>query len=183
MKKKARLQIFLFIIMGFVLIPTNSCKKEYTIGQSYGGGIVFYVDGKGQHGLISSTSDQSTGGVPWGCYGTLIGGTGTAIGTGQANTTAILNKCNTALAARICDDLVLNGYSDWFLPSKDELHEMLHQQSIIGGFYGASGDVGYWSSSESGKDFAWLQYFGTINSQYGVNKEGSLDRVRAVRAF
>ena len=105
------------------------------IGQTYGGGVVFYIDGTGQHGLIAATSNQSTG-APWGCGGTLIG-TSTAIGSGQANTTAIVNGCSTAgIAARLCDDLDLNGYTDWFLPSKDELNQMYVQKSFIPGFVG-----------------------------------------------
>jgi hypothetical protein len=47
------------------------------------------------------------------------------------------------VAARKCDDLALNGYDDWFLPSKDELNQMYLQRSVIGGFHKC-----YWSSSE-----------------------------------
>jgi hypothetical protein len=95
---------------GAVTVKGNtSITPTYTIGQAYGGGIIFYLDGTGLHGLISAPSDQ--GFAIWGCFGTLIGGTGAGIGTGQANTTIIVNGCNTAgIAARICNDLVLNGY-------------------------------------------------------------------------
>ena len=147
------------------------------IGQNYEGGIIFYVDGTGQHGLIAATSDQSTG-AQWGCYGTTIGGTSTAIGNGQANTYAIVNGCTTAgIAARICYDLVLNGYDDWFLPSKDELNQMYLQKNIIGGF-----DSRYYlSSSEDNANAAWEQHFGD-GSQVNYQK-GSAYWVRAVRDF
>ena len=47
------------------------------------------------------------------------------MGTGQVNTIAIVNGCSeSGIAARLSNDLVLNGYSDWFLPSKDELNQM-----------------------------------------------------------
>jgi hypothetical protein len=145
------------------------------IGQSYGGGIIFYVDGTGQHGLIAAPSDQSSG--VWGCAETSIA-TSTAIGTGQANTTAIVNGCtDTGIAAKICNDLDLNGYNDWFLPSKDELNQMYLHKAAIGGF----ADYGYWSSSEFSADNAWLQGFGD-GSQPNISKSSTFN-VRAVRAF
>ncbi|MCX6271535.1 MAG: DUF1566 domain-containing protein [Bacteroidetes bacterium] len=149
----------------------------YCVGESYGGGIIFYVDGTGQHGLISATSDQSTG-AQWGCYGTTISGTTTAIGTGQANTTLIVNGCSEAgRAARICNDLVLGGYNDWFLPSKDELNLMNEQKAAIGGFVNAY----YWSSSADDAYNAWCQFF--LNDyQTSTYKDGAKN-VRAVRAF
>ena len=150
---------------------------QFYIGASYGGGIIFYIDGTGQHGLISATSDQSTG-AQWGCYGTSIPGTSTAIGTGQANTTAIVAGCPTiGIAAQICDALVLNGYSDWFLPSKDELNQMYLQKTVIGGF----ANYYYWSSSESNNNYAWYQHF-SYGGQSDWNKYYAYD-VRAVRAF
>jgi hypothetical protein len=156
---------------------TTSQAGPYDIGESFEGGIIFYIDGTGQHGLISATSDQGTG-APWGCSGTLIGGdTSTTIGTGQANTTAIVNGCNQAnIAAKICDDLVLNSYSDWFLPSRDELNQIYLQRGVIGGFF----DDFYWSSSEYDANMAWFQRFGMyIGPGYKVDAFG----VRAVRAF
>jgi len=150
---------------------------SFAIGQSYGGGIIFYLDGTGLHGLISAPTDQSTG-AHCGCWGVLIGGTGTAIGTGQANTTLIVNGClESGIAARICNDLVLNGYSDWFLPSKDELNQIYLQKTAIGGF--ASNE--YWSSSEDSADYAWFQYFST--GYQNLDYKSSAYYVRAVRAF
>lgn len=148
----------------------------YYIGQSYGGGIIFYIDGTGQHGLISATIDQSTL-AQWGCYGTSIS-TSTDIGSGQANTTAIVTGCVTAgIAARICNDLVLNGYSDWFLPSKDELNQMYLQKANIGVF----ADNSYWSSSEATATKAWYQVFG--NAWQGNDRKDTFTYIRAIRAF
>jgi hypothetical protein len=156
---------------------TLSQTLPFFIGQSYGGGIIFYIDGTGQHGLIVTTSDQSTG-AQWGCAGTSIPGTSTSIGTGQANTTLIVNGCTTSgIAARICNDLVLNAYSDWFLPSKDELNQMYLQKSVIGGF----ADNPYWSSSEATVSGAWATYF--LNGVQFINNKGVTANVRAVRAF
>lgn len=76
------------------------------------------IDSTQQQGLIAAPFDQSVG-AEWGCSYTIIGGTSTNIGTGQANTTVIDNNCSQAnIAARFCHNLVLNGYNDWFLPSR-----------------------------------------------------------------
>ena len=166
MNKVIKVWIFL-IPMGILLILTTSCKKNegnstvttiYTIGQTYGGGRIFYIDGTGQHGLIAATSDQSIG-IAWsngppGIYFEV--GTAIAIGTGQVNTTAIVAAQGPGnYAAKVCDELVLNGYSDWFLPSKDELNQMCEQKIAIGGF----SESDYWSSSEESSARAYCQYF------------------------
>jgi len=152
---------------------------QYFIGQSYGGGIIFYIDGTGQHGLIAATSDLNTD-AEWGCKGTSVSGAdGTAIGTGNQNTIDIMAGCLTAgIAARLCGDLVLGGYSDWYLPSKDELNQMYLQKDVIGGF--AYSD--YWSSSEYDDPTAWYQEFLNTNLQYYGIKDKRL-LVRAVRSF
>jgi hypothetical protein len=150
------------------------------IGQSYGGGIIFYIDGTGQHGLIAAASDQSTG-AEWGCAGTSISGAdGTAIGTGNQNTLDIMAGCGTAgIAARLCGDLVLNSYSDWYLPSKDELYQMYVQKTVIGGFT----DNHYWSSTETNSDGAcsYLFYNGDLTTT--MQKTSNLLYVRAIRSF
>ena len=162
---------------GGVSISTTLNQLLVYIGISYGGGIVFYIDGTGQHGLISAINDQGT--AQWGCYGTLIGCSSLAIGTGQANTTAIVNGCSTAgIAARVCDDLVLNGYSDWFLPSKDELNQMYLQKTVIVSF----ANCYYWCSSEDMANWAYSQYPGNGNQNATV-KYVDTYYVRAIRAF
>jgi len=155
------------------------------IGDTYGGGIVFYLDGNGG-GLISAPSDQAIG-IYWGCYGTLISGAdGTAIGTGVQNTIDIVAGCTTSgTAADICANLTLGGYSDWFLPSKDELNEMLlniGQGSVLGNIGGfAISD--YWSSTEYDNDTAWGQsFYNGDGLQYNIPKDGN-NVVRAARAF
>jgi len=159
-----------------------SNEKTFTssgIGSTYAGGIVFYIDSTGQHGLVCAPSDQ--GSFQWGCYGTNIAGTSTAIGTGQANTNLILAGCSTRpIAASVCDDLVLNGYSDWYLPSRDELQLMYSNLRVqnIGGF----SNTWYWSSSQYSPLYAWVMAF--YNGNVGVNGKGNGDgQVRAVRAF
>ncbi|MDY0142965.1 MAG: protein kinase [Bacteroidales bacterium] len=163
-------------------INKSATKNVLKIGDSHAGGIVFYIDSTGKHGLVCAPYDQSSG-AQWGCYKTAIYGTSTSIGSGQTNTNKIVNACSDSdCAARICSNLVLNGYSDWFLPSKDELNLMynnLHKKDL-GGF----ANKWYWSSSEySGFETgnAWVQSFSNGN-QYDNNKYYTY-YVRAVRAF
>ena len=161
--------------------PTNNNNNSaLAIGDTHKGGIVFYLDGNGG-GLITAPTDQSTV-TEWGCFGTLVlGADGTAIGTGNQNTIDIEAGCTTpGTAADICANLTLGGYSDWFLPSKDELNEMylnLDQQGL-GGFASRH----YWSSTEKDNEFAWVLFF--FNGfQTNFSKDFTNVNVRAVRAF
>jgi hypothetical protein len=154
----------------------------YSIGQSYGGGIIFYIDSTAKHGLIAAPSDQSID-AKWGCYlgnlSLLIGGTSKDFGTGQANTNAIIAGCNEAgTAARICDELILNGYSDWFLPSFSELTLMYRYEKEIGGF---DNSPKFWSSSEYNNQSAFAKEFSGQGSS-AIQKDSKI-HVRAVRAF
>jgi hypothetical protein len=153
----------------------------YSIGQSFGGGIICYLDNSGQHGLIAALNDQSVG-IQW-YNGTNVPiiTTGMAIGSGQSNTIAIIsNQGQGTYAAIMCDNLVLNNYDDWFLPSKDELNTMYINLKAKG--LGNFADGHYWSSSEYKTDTnAWYQYFG-LGSQNSAGKEYEY-YVRAIRAF
>ena len=155
------------------------------IGSTYQGGIVFWLDGNGG-GLIAAPSDQSSG-TQWGCYGSLISGAdGTAIGTGNQNTIDIEAGCTTpGIPADICANLTLGGYSDWFLPSKDELNQMYLNIGLgnalgLGNIGGFAHNI-YWSSTEGAYNVAWAQVFYN-GVQYKYDKNSN-KFVRAVRAF
>jgi len=162
--------------------------SNFVIGQSYQGGKIAYIDNTGKHGLIAAPEDQSTG-IQWYNGSYFLVDTETSIGTGKNNTSRIVQmQGEGSYAAKICYDLVLGGYDDWYLPSKDELNELYENRLEIGGFdYTGI----YWSSSEGGpNDYgsysnAWYQSFSN-GTQYGNTKYTSKDytyRVRAVRAF
>jgi hypothetical protein len=156
------------------------------IGEFYQGGIVFYLDGSGG-GLIAAPTDQTNS--PWGCSGIFISGAdGTAIGTGAQNTIDIESGCSeTAIAAKICADLTLGGYTDWFLPSQDELNQMYLKRGIInttatangGGNFAPNGI--YRSSTEHSSTQAKIHSFS--DNSAGPGSKTTPYQVRAIRAF
>lgn len=156
------------------------------IGESYGGGIVFWVDATGQHGLIAATSDQSTGLQWYNGTNRVTNATGDGVGAGKMNTSVIIamqTNDNTAgsFAALLCADLLITSggvdYGDWYLPSVYELNLMFLQKATIGNFTSNF----YWSSTEDNSSNAWFQNFfnGGQNNSFKFNTF----YVRAVRAF
>jgi hypothetical protein len=157
--------------------------KLYAIGDTgpSGVGIVFYITDGGLHGLEAAPNDQSAVQV-WieggSTQTTLNGNTLTAIGTGLANSNAIIAQDgHTGSAAKLCRDYTGGGLTDWFLPSKDELNELYARKAIVDGF----ADDFYWSSSEYVDDAAWFQDFFDGSQDY--NAKIAPTYVRAVRAF
>lgn len=181
---------FIFILTALTL--SVSCKKEEvidstepqpvtTLGANYQGGIVVYLDDTGQHGLIVSENDIDT--IPWTNGPTDFVGVAIAeIGTGKSNTSSIVQELGSGnYAAKVCYDLVLNGYDDWFLPSKFELRKVASQKEA-NGVYGT-----YWSSTEyvSLSEYAECSQMGVALpfSEYQANKTSLNVKVRAVREF
>lgn len=150
------------------------------IGDLFGGGIVFYLDATGQHGLISALPGNNHNGE-WGCLGLTVPGTKTELGTGKENTRLIIATCTAGAAnnaAKWCDDLVDNGYKDWFLPSRDELAEMFKYKDLIG-----FSDAARWSSSQADPNAAWSQGFGPASGGSATATKDKVIGIRAIRSF
>jgi hypothetical protein len=125
-------------------------QSIYTRGQNFGGGYIFYIDSTGEHGFIATDPIGGKRWAYWPYHNILIGTTRFEIGTGKANTQAIINAGNNdpASAAMACKNLVVNGYNDWFLPSTGELYLVRQNKDVLPFFgYFYNGNL-YWSSSE-----------------------------------
>ena len=155
-------------------------STAHYIGESYGGGIVFYVYDNGQHGLIAATADQGTA-ITWDNGSFIkINAVREGVGAGRFNTERIIvNEKGGTYAAQLCANYQGDNYGDWYLPSRHELNLLYLKKAVVGGF--ANSD--YWSSNEpySPGPFAIRMDFtdGSIGSAYKANTY----YVRAIRAF
>lgn len=158
------------------------------IGESYGGGIVFYVYDNGQHGLIAATADHPAN-VGWSNGFTLrvTGAAGDGLNAGTMNTAMIVatqaaDVETGVFAAKACADysVTVGGitYGDWYLPSINEMNLLYLQRNLVGGFINHT----YWSSTEFNKQAAWCQSFSSGN-QFNVLKSSGGFSTRAIRAF
>jgi len=167
------------------------------IGDSYQGGKVVYLLQEGehnekysydpnvQHGLIVSLVNLSPA-VNWHSSNTGSPATGTGIGTGNTNTNNIMALYGVEVnAARLCHNYTNSEtgtgvYSDWYLPSKDELNQLYLNKVAIGGSYGTDF---YWSSSGYSATYVWKQSITTGSQTYNVKAQLSFTSTRAFRSF
>ncbi|WP_294245199.1 hypothetical protein [uncultured Chryseobacterium sp.] len=167
-------------------------KTAGAIGAS--GGYIFYDKGEVTDGwryleaapnnLIYNGSDK----IRWGCAGGIVNQTQATFGAGPANTARIISQCSDAnCAARLCDNYVLNGLTDWFLPSDEELLVFLKSSknvyTIATFTWNNYSDRYFWSSTENpGTSKARFLdgYDGYISS---TDKDYYQVRVRPFRRF
>ncbi|MEI8185620.1 MAG: DUF1566 domain-containing protein [Chlorobiaceae bacterium] len=131
-KKYANRLCTIILLAGLSMVTLFSLSSAATpkIGESYNGGVVFYVDATGQHGLIAAKAD-------------MTGSSGKVEG--------FFNWYGAKVAA----NTFVDGYCDWFLPNKEQLNQIYIHRSALGGIM----NTYYWSSSESDAGKAWAQDF------------------------
>jgi hypothetical protein len=167
----------------------------YKIGDTGpAGGLIFYDKGNNSDGWrYLEASSQDAGTAEWGARGYDLSGTDTKVGAGKHNTDVIMyymrNSGEIGKAAQVARQYTQGGYTDWFLPSKDELHLIYTnlRLKLLGDF---SMDW-YWASSQSNNSGAWCQQFsdGTQTSEsstalyYHPGRKDMTHSVRAIRQF
>jgi TolB-like protein len=183
-------------LAGMSTVPGTDAQRTYMIGDTGpAGGIIFYDRGFTADGwrYLEAAPARAEFSAEWGSYEKDVSGTRTDIGSGKRNTQIIVERLRSLgennRAAQVCAAMDINGYKDWFLPSKDELDLMYTnlRQKGLGSFrttdFGATNWTHiYWSSSQGEDDrFAWYQFFSNGFQHYYVRY--STVSVRAVRAF
>jgi hypothetical protein len=166
------------------------------VGEMYGGGVIFYVDNTGQHGLIVSIDELSNNQSWSNVSSTQIGISAQSTWNGQNNTTAIVNQAgHSNSAAQLCNDYVNTNfgtgvYSDWYLPSVYELSLLFDAKYEVNKALDNDGNSStlafwlqavYWSSSERDANNAYYLQF--QNSSVGYSGKYNFLFVRAVRNF
>jgi hypothetical protein len=190
----------------------DSAALVYNLGDiGPGGGLVFLISGGKTYEMAPKTWNGGSEDplIAWCSDYTNSVSTNTAIGTGSANTTAMLTSASPFMACTLSAPNAVRaynggGYTDWFLPSQDELNAMCNysrnptapaapSESCYGirgttqdgtfaaGTYGFA-NYYYWSSSQGDDAYgAWSQELG--DGSAAQDNKAITDYVRPVRAF
>ena len=155
------------------------------IGDIIQGGMLFYIDETGQHGLVVAMEDL--GKYEWGCKGVVAI---SELGDGIQNTLNIINQeCETEdgdiTAAQATYDAIINNYDDWYLPNHSELHMIYSNVGVgsPGGNISGALYTRYWSSKEKDEGRAYVFNMGDYNNISYHFTKSSKYRVIPIRSF
>ena len=150
------------------------------------GGIIFYDRGRHIDGWRwLEAAPRDIGPAEWGAHRQSISGTSTALGTGRQNTQVLINNMRqrneSGRAAELAHNFIQNGFTDWFLPSREELNLMYRnlRQRGLGNFSGGR----YWSSSGNGDSAVWVQDFSNGRQGAGAGAHVNWNNVNRVATF
>lgn len=166
----------------------------YHLGQSTGGGVIFWVSTDANKALVASTTDINPGvGLRWWPQGgpyVAIGATNDDLGGGDVNTNLIAThpQCLPDAAARRCYDLVQGGFSDWYLPNKIEMEQIYLNRNLPGlsGTFSVLPSPWFnskWTSLETtAVTSAWMHdWTGTGVGAGGASSKGATGSIRPIR--
>ena len=176
------LSLFLFSCNGDLAgdMRDVSAGKYVIGGMGPGGGIVFYTTDNGVHGLEVCQNDLGSG--VWNdAVVTPPSSTSPYIGTGMMNTLTMIAQGTVTGSARLCRNYNGGGFTDWFLPSKDELN-LIYVNLTLNGIGGMGTLMPYWSSTQDVVSYSWCQNFSSgVASTQSFALSNNI--TRAVRAF
>ncbi len=142
------------LFIGLNLVSAPLLSSAITVGEKYRGGIVFYVDESGEHGLVAAKKNLA--------------------GRSRGMTAEEFTWYDAKAA---CTRFTTNGVGGWRLPNSSELRKLYEQRNLVGGF----NHEFYWSSSREDEENAWYLYFYSGDENHEVKMASG--RVRPVLAF
>lgn len=161
---------------------TSNVVTTLRIGDSYGGGIIFYLDSTKRHGLIAATTNilyNNTYPYWWNGSYVRTGAKGSAVGEGKSNTDKIIAAQGVGnYAAYLCRHFNGGGFTDWYMPDKKEMIIMLKKRSVIPNL----GSNSFLSSTEASKTTVVLVNIAGDGSTFVLDKNIPAS-VRAIRQF
>jgi TolB-like protein len=170
--------------------PAAPAARAYKIGDTGpAGGLIFYDKGNNSSGwrYLEAAPEEAEFRVVWSVLsnnGPPVENTQEGLGYGRRNTQIITEAFSKLsgewdTAAQKANDLVYNGFDDWFLPSKGELDQMYGnlKRRNLGGFK----DELYWSSSQGTYLHWWAVAQNFKDGKIGDEHKGNPQRVRPIR--
>jgi hypothetical protein len=172
-------------------VISGAVSFKHYIGEAFGGGVIFQLwkDEKGEeHGLVVATTDLSANNTWSNMSSVAVGNNAQSVWDGLTNSNAIVAQSgHLTSAAKLCIDWTDGGFSDWYLPSIQELTVLWNNYNVVAralnGISGAKPMLSgyYWSSSEVESNIAWGYYFSAGGA--GTQLKPDKHAVRAIRAF
>jgi hypothetical protein len=168
---------------------STSATVVLCLGDTYQGGKIFYLESSGEHGFISSTEDlyynDGSGiqyGFSWGAYGLNLG---TTKNNGETNTKLMATNSTSIGQAGYSfkNGLNYNGYSDWYIPSLNELELLKENNAYVGTFEHSDTNWKnfYWSSTERSETIAFCENLYALAGN--TSDKSYMRKIRPIRKF
>lgn len=164
------------------VITATDTTPTYTLYQLAQGGVVYYLAKGNAHGLAAALVNQSNS-SPWAPNNSTTGAELIGIYLGNQNTTRIIQVygSGSSYAALLCNQYTGGGYTDWYLPSVDELSLMF--MGSISNTNLPQDQANYWSSTEYSANNNQSLYVRFTDGDQNHQNSTSSNSVRCIRSF